>query len=355
MSPSPIHYLLVGLLFGTTCMALGLALGVWISKRFTLPVDEPKQPPQPPPPFPEATDQILSAIRNLASWTSEFSEDFNRYQSTMNSLQLRAADEGSMQTKGEVKEILDQIVAANQHLQRRLEEAELKLESQTKQLANFFTEARTDALTGLLNRRAFDRSIDEHFNEWSTSETIFSLALLDIDHFKSINDTYGHPVGDVALQEFARHLRENVPDQGVVARYGGEEFAILLKMDLHSAAAAIEQLRTIIDEAHFEVEGQVLSVTMSGGVSQILPEDRIGKLVRRSDEALYSAKLAGRNRVFTHNGALCEVFGTRTAALVAPAPVIAPTTPAIESEPTDPLEEKILQQIDHLLKRPAES
>ena len=137
--------------------------------------------------------QMLSVVRNMANWTSDFAGDFTRYQSKMESLSRAAADGKTVRTKEEVQKLLDQIVNANNQLQSRLDSAEEKLEQQTKQLAGYLTEARTDGLTGLANRRAFDQKMDECYAKWQQTKQPFSLALIDIDHFKKINDTHGHP------------------------------------------------------------------------------------------------------------------------------------------------------------------
>ena len=95
----------------------------------------------------------------------------------------------------------------------------------------------------------------------------------------------------------------------LVARYGGEEFALLFATPLHAAASKMELIRTTIQDKEVYAEGHTVQVTISSGVSEITTDDRIAKIIRRSDEALYSAKMSGRNRVFVHTGKLCEVYG----------------------------------------------
>ncbi len=153
------------------------------------------------------TQHILNALRSFATWTSDFSEDFHRYRTQMNDLSVKASNENTFQTKEDVKGLLGQIVVANRELQSRLENAEKKLEQQTHELAGYLNEARTDGLTGLANRRAFDQRIDECFKNWTERKQFSSLALIDIDHFKKINDTYGHPAGDAVLKEVSSRLR----------------------------------------------------------------------------------------------------------------------------------------------------
>lgn len=350
MNTTPVLYLMMGLLFGTTFLSVGIALGYWFSKK-----GQPEYPLLPNPhsiapasPSLDETQQIVNAIRNFATWTTDLAGDFSRYQSTLNSLTRRASDGTSIQTKEDVQVLLQQIVAANRQLQERLDSAEQKLEDQTKQLAGYLSEARTDGLTGLANRRAFDQKIEECFGNWTKSQRLFSLALIDIDHFKKINDTYGHPAGDAVLREVANRLKDFIPETIQIARYGGEEFAILLERDAVSAAGIMEKIRLAMCDRSVQAEGYEIAVSLSCGVSQIASDDRIGKLVRRSDEALYTAKMAGRNRVFVHHGQLCEVYGNP-----APMGIVQANTGQNAKAPNsgDALEEKILRQIDQILAK----
>ena len=340
MTTSPLLYTLMGLLFGTTLLALGMAMGFWMAKRGAS--SELANAAR-------ATleqQNMLALMRNMASWTNDFAGDFTRYQSKMESLSRVAADGKTASTKEGVQRLLDQIVSANEALQSRLNNAELKLEDQTKQLAGYLTEARTDALTGLANRKAFDQKLDECFQKWQQSKSIFSLAMIDVDHFKKVNDTYGHPAGDAVLKEMATRLAEISHDSLLVARYGGEEFAILIDGSETEAAELMERLRKSIAGKKFEADGVSIPVTMSCGVSRILSEDRVGKLVRRADEALYSAKMGGRNRVFVHNGTLCTGLGAPSIDLTASTPSKSDPLPI-----SNDLEERIRSKFDHIIEK----
>ncbi|MEQ1825006.1 MAG: GGDEF domain-containing protein [Pirellula sp.] len=344
MNSMPLLYLLMGLLFGTTLLAIGMALGFWFAKRAG------GMDPSFAAKFVDEQQQMLSVMRGMASWTTDFAGDFTRYQSTMQNLSRTASDGKSVRTKEEVQKLLEQIVQANSLLQTRLETAEQKLESQTKQIAGYLTEARTDGLTELPNRRSFDQKLDACYAQWQQEKHCFSLALIDIDHFKQINDTFGHPAGDAVLKSVAALLREIKNDSLLVARYGGEEFAVLFDGDDKSAAAIIEGLRLSIAEHQFQADGHLIPVTISAGVARVMGDERIGKLVRRSDEALYSAKMGGRNRVYVHNGILSELFGKPTADR---------TIASNASEPNDrppntnELEHRVLSRLDSLISQEA--
>jgi diguanylate cyclase (GGDEF)-like protein len=155
--------------------------------------------------------------------------------------------------------------------------------------------ATTDPLTGLMNRKAF-------FGEAAAliaSGRTFALAMVDIDHFKSVNDRFGHPGGDDALRMVAAALKRSVRSEDVVARIGGEEFAILLDgLALDDAQSLCEQLRANVARVPVELPaGVALLLTLSVGLATRLPGERIDSLMARADRALYLAKSEGRNRV----------------------------------------------------------
>ncbi len=188
--------------------------------------------------------------------------------------------------------MLQKIIKVNRELEDRLQTTEARLESQTKELANYLTEARTDGLTGLNNRRAFDQLIEARYTLWTKENKVFSLAIIDIDYFKKINDTYGHQAGDIALQQVASLLKNFAIDGIEVARYGGEEFAIMISQPLEIAAATVDKLRKTVQTHRIDAEGKIIPVTISIGVAQIESDERPGKVMRRADEALYAAKMA---------------------------------------------------------------
>ena len=158
-----------------------------------------------------------------------------------------------------------------------------------------FTELRTDPLTRVSNRRALDECMENMFALMNRYEQVFSIAIFDIDHFKLINDERGHVQGDHILQRVARIIDDNVRDTDVVARYGGEEFVVVMPhTGLEGACIFSERLRAKIEKQ--------IDLTISGGVAQACNSDSPQTLIARSDAALYSAKAAGRNRVYQHTG-----------------------------------------------------
>jgi len=156
----------------------------------------------------------------------------------------------------------------------------------------------TDGLTGLFNHRHFQETLAQEFNRLERFSEPISLLIIDIDHFKKINDSYGHPVGDAVLKKVSGIIRKTIRNIDIPARYGGEEFAvILLGTDTNGALKMAERLRKSIADAKFSSEQNAFNVTVSIGISTNAREMRKKEdLVEQADKALYNAKRTGRNR-----------------------------------------------------------
>jgi len=206
-----------------------------------------------------------------------------------------------------VFKVADQIVQSNEQLQAKLKTAIQRLEDQADYIRSQSNEARTDALTGLANRRAFDETITRRFSEWERTGTPLSLIMLDLDHFKLCNDTYGHQAGDAVLRLVATTLLENVREMDVVARFGGEELAVILPTaKLDQALKLAERIRTNIEQKRCRFEEHKIRVTASLGVAEARRGEDGLKFVGRADTAMYAAKQGGRNRTYHHDGTSCR-------------------------------------------------
>jgi diguanylate cyclase (GGDEF)-like protein len=160
-------------------------------------------------------------------------------------------------------------------------------------------ESITDPLTGVGNRRLLDIEIKQRFALLKRQNVPFSTLLVDIDHFKSINDRLGHDAGDAILVSVAKELRTTLRDMDVVCRVGGEEFVIVLPgTNADPAAFAGERLRSAIERAKFPFQDNEIPVTVSIGLTAALATDSQETLLKRADEALFAAKRSGRNRCF---------------------------------------------------------
>jgi diguanylate cyclase (GGDEF)-like protein len=154
-----------------------------------------------------------------------------------------------------------------------------------------------DPLTGLANRRFLNRSLEHHLREWELTQQPFSLIMVDLDHFKEINDTFGHVVGDQVLVKVATCLQNQCRPVDLVARFGGEEFVVLLPHGkVETAAHIAERLKQNIGLAAVDDLGQ-RRLTASFGVAQVACGDSVLGVLQRADAALYSAKSLGRDRV----------------------------------------------------------
>jgi diguanylate cyclase len=193
------------------------------------------------------------------------------------------------------------IVGRSERLRLDLKQSVDKIDALEKTLQDVRREATTDGLTGIANRRYFDMSLQTMSGDAMNSGDDLSLLLVDIDHFKQVNDTWGHAVGDEILQLVAATLTQTVKGQDCAARYGGEEFAVILPGTSIGAALRVgDNIRTALGRRAFVprcAEDAVCNVTVSVGVACYEPGEPLAQWVQRTDAALYQAKKSGRNRV----------------------------------------------------------
>ncbi|MDB5389317.1 MAG: diguanylate cyclase [Planctomycetaceae bacterium] len=201
-----------------------------------------------------------------------------------------------------VWELAEKIEAAP-HSQTKLAEIVRLVQVQTANIEQLVRDSRTDSLTGLWNRRAFDEQLPVQFNVYQRYETPLSLIMVDIDHFKQLNDNFGHPMGDEALRHLGRILRDNLRTADFAARYGGEEFVMLLpQTDLAGALATTERLREVLMEKPLITPDGPVFVKVSMGLAQARLCDNEWDLITRADQALLQAKRSGRNQIGVETG-----------------------------------------------------
>ena len=203
---------------------------------------------------------------------------------------------------GDTKNLHLDMVRSHEDLlnaRRQAETAEQKMHELEIELGQVSELIFQDHLTGTLNRRGMDEAFKREFARAKRGQTPISIALLDIDHFKKINDTFGHDVGDQALIHLSGVVKEILRPVDVVARYGGEEFVIILPDTLAADGLRImTRLQRDLTKRYFLHENEKVLITFSAGVAQRENEESAEALIARVDDALYRAKQAGRNRVF---------------------------------------------------------
>jgi diguanylate cyclase len=192
-------------------------------------------------------------------------------------------------------------VAGQDRLIEDLQRQVLELNEEKERLHRILVEKNAtllrDPLTGVGNRLAYQERLQQEFQRWSRFGTPLSFLIWDLDHFKRINDEYGHAVGDAVLWSVARHFVGRLRSTDFVARYGGEEFVMLLPgADLQAAWQLADAIRASIAQAGFDRAGVHLPITISCGVAGFAPGDSPRTVFERADQALYQAKRAGRNR-----------------------------------------------------------
>ncbi len=235
-------------------------------------------------------DDLLAATRDLAdadSMVAALQHFCERLRQGLDEWR-RASDRARAELDARVADLVEQLQAAHKEAQT-LREA----------VASSEMRVRLDALTGLSNRVAFEERLGEELARLRRGLDSLSLMVLDIDHFKTINDTYGHLTGDNVLARLGAVFRQRLRASDFAARFGGEEFVILLpETRLDGAAQAAEVYRRAVEKLTFPLtDGPALSVTISIGVTEVTPEDTPESAFGRADAALYEAKRGGRNRV----------------------------------------------------------
>lgn len=243
-------------------------------------------------------DDVMSLITDALGMTATFGD----------SLEGATQKLSNAKDRDQVKSVVEALVAStremqetNKALESRLVASKLEISNLQHSLDAIRTESLTDPLTSLGNRKYFDRAIEVAVAQAAESGEPLSLLMLDIDHFKSFNDNYGHLTGDQVLRLVALSLKQTIKGQDITARYGGEEFAVVLpNTALRQALTVADNIRRAVMSKQLKKKstGEILGrVTISVGVSMLQPGDDTDSFIERADACLYAAKRNGRNRV----------------------------------------------------------
>lgn len=303
-------WLLIGLFgFGLAQLAIGVVIGRVLAERLWNRRRRPKSGSfqnhsgktdsrsHPSPTQEEVTARLYRLMADVR-------DELGLHREHIEQLARKLAEASEVQPQELAKIFLEAVsrsLQINQWLRERLEIAEERLRQQAEDLRRYSREARTDPLTGVLNRRAFQTALSEAICSLPRQGKSLALMLVDLDHFKVYNDRLGHPVGDLLLKTLAERLKRLAGD-ALVARVGGEEFAILLP---GLEPAAVEDLARRI---HREVKTPVRTpygpvvCSISGGIAFATSSDTADSLYDRADKTLYAAKRAGRDRILAIDG-----------------------------------------------------
>ncbi|MBC8316744.1 MAG: GGDEF domain-containing protein [Desulfobulbaceae bacterium] len=256
-----------------------------------------------------STKQAALMTSGVASIISDLNSELRQYRSGLDSHggEIENKHQSIKQNVSpEVWKVLEKdllgLQKANAQMRSQLQTTENRLEKQEKEVVKLQRKSRRDPLTGAMNRLAMEEDLPNEFARNKRYARTFSLVMADIDHFKNINDTYGHSAGDEILKAFVSLMQQTLREVDVIYRYGGEEFLVLLpETDAKGALLAAERLRKAVDSKvlkHRDTPNVKIHVTSSFGVSINNPDDDNHlDIIKRADQALYKAKNNGRNRV----------------------------------------------------------
>jgi len=239
-------------------------------------------------------DKHMDALQNSVNFSKTLEALKDEVVSQLDLFAIAIADKKKQDRH--VKTQMDKKLASFRQVVKLMKNKTFSAEKNAESLEQ---ELLKDALTGIFNRRAYDQRAKSEMQRYLRYQTDFSVILFDIDHFKQINDQYGHATGDRCLKEIISRVKPIIRETDFLARYGGEEFIILLPETTGDNALIVsEKLKSVVENIEFLHKGDPIKITISAGVSQAKPGDsNYGNIFDRTDQALYQAKNTGRNRV----------------------------------------------------------
>ena len=279
---------------------IGTVVGFFLGRSFTL-QNEPRR-------LKKDRERTLDALVGLMESTKRLNQDVDVHNHALTNAKSDLSDinldnELGASIQADLMQHISTVVEANRRLENDLTKSRFDLETKAQELDISRREARTDALCRIGNRKAFDETLQYRMKMFEDKSECFGLMLIDVDHFKRINDTFGHQAGDEVLISIGAALNQCVRPEDFVARLGGDEFAILLHgLNSENAGLVGNRIRQTIELYDFSVgdaKGTSTVVTLSMGLAVVLSNDSTERLYDRADRALYKSKDLGRNRLQT--------------------------------------------------------
>jgi diguanylate cyclase (GGDEF)-like protein len=258
---------------------------------------------------------LRNALANLTGDNQTFHSDLMGTTDRIREI-IKIEDIRELRTRvtGEVNQLKEMIAEKQINYKAQISQLSEKITVLQQKLEEAKAEASIDGLTGVANRRSFDFTIQRWVIGYEKNESPFTVAIIDLDNFKQINDSYGHQVGDQVLAQTAAVLAKNIRGDDFLARYGGEEFIVLISgLRLAESEKRFSEVLKQIEARHFgcrktELEEVPVSVTASCGIAEYAFGEKARDLISRADEALYEAKRAGKNRVVAKRRSLLSAF-----------------------------------------------
>jgi diguanylate cyclase (GGDEF)-like protein len=284
----------VYVIFALTGGLAGLVAGWWLRSRGAAAPETPVDN--------EEVRRAQELVGCLQTLISNVAVDLGEHHTRVEEINVELQSD-KLHEPAKILNVVTRLVDVNKTMQGRLDQAEDRLREQVRLVESHAAEAHTDALTLVGNRRAFETDIARCLADFHGAGQVFTLAMIDLDKFKRLNDTYGHQAGDEVLRGTGRILRRVLHESDCIARYGGEEFVVIFnRATIAEVQRALTRLRKAIAATEFKVPAGALGVTISIGAAQARGAETQEAIVHRADAALYASKEAGRNCAHWHDG-----------------------------------------------------
>lgn len=246
---------------------------------------------------------LIEVISTLNESTRQAEENVSEFGQT-----LRQSEQQLIDPDGPLDSVVAHLLASTQSIQASMELMRHKIQESREEINMLRTrlekiseEAQTDVMTGLANRKGLALAIEKNLQVTDETKVLPCILMIDIDHFKSINDNYGHLLGDQVIKAVANNLKNQIKGKDTAARYGGEEFCVLLpETQLSDALKVAENIRQVMEKTRIKRtkdNQEICSITVSVGVARYQPGESLLDFFQRADDALYESKKNGRNRV----------------------------------------------------------